>query len=110
KLRHTFASLLIALGKDPAYVMAQLGHADPKFTLRVYTHVMRRGDDERDALRTLVEGGFRHKKAQIVDSQTTPPNPTEPMQKKSPLATRANRDGRGWVRTSDLSRLQRALS
>ena len=42
KLRHTFASMLIALGKDPACVMAQLGHADPKFTLRVYTHVMRR--------------------------------------------------------------------
>jgi integrase len=50
KLRHTFASMLVALGKDPAYVMAQLGHADPKFTLRVYTHVMRRGDDERQAL------------------------------------------------------------
>jgi integrase len=57
KLRHTFASILIALGRDPAYVMAQLGHADPGFTLRVYTHAMRRGDGEREALRALVEGG-----------------------------------------------------
>src|SRR4051794_14488654 len=56
KLRHTFASVLIALGRDPAYVMAQLGHADPSFTLRVYTHAMRRGDGEREALRALVEG------------------------------------------------------
>jgi hypothetical protein len=56
KLRHTFASILIALGRDPAYVMTQLGHADPGFTLRVYTHAMRRGDGEREALRGLVEG------------------------------------------------------
>jgi integrase len=35
KPRHTFASILIALGRDPRHVMDQLGHADPKFTLRV---------------------------------------------------------------------------
>lgn len=56
KLRHTFASILTALGRDPAYVMAQLGHTDPAFTLRVYAHAMRRGDGEREALRALVEG------------------------------------------------------
>jgi integrase len=56
KLRHTFASLLVALGNDPASVMAQLGHTDPAFTLRVYTHVMRRDPGERDRLRALVEG------------------------------------------------------
>lgn len=57
KLRHTFASVLIALGRDPAYVMGQLGHTDARFTLRVYSHAMRRGDDERERLRSLVEGG-----------------------------------------------------
>jgi hypothetical protein len=36
--------------------MGQLGHADPKFTLRVYAHQMRRGDAEREALRALVGG------------------------------------------------------
>jgi integrase len=51
KLRHTFASLLVALGNDPAYVMGQLGHTDPAFTLRVYTHMMRRDPGERDRLR-----------------------------------------------------------
>jgi integrase len=56
KLRHTFASILVAIGKDPTYVMQQLGHTDPAFTLRVYTHVMRRSDQEREELRTLVEG------------------------------------------------------
>jgi integrase len=56
KLRHTFASILIALGWDPASVMAALGHTDPKFTLRVYTHMMRRNPDERRRLATLVNG------------------------------------------------------
>lgn len=56
KLRHTFASILVATGEDPASVMSQLGHTDPKFTLRVYTHMMRRGDGERERLKALVEG------------------------------------------------------
>lgn len=59
KLRHTFASLLIARGEDPASVMAQLGHADPAFTLRVYAHAMRRRDGERERLRALVDGRSR---------------------------------------------------
>jgi integrase len=56
QLRHTFASILVACGEDPASVMAQLGHTDPKFTLRVYTHVMRRDPVDRARLRPLVEG------------------------------------------------------
>jgi integrase len=54
KLRHTFASILIACGEDPASVMYQLGHTDPAFTLRVYAHVMRRGQTERRRLQALV--------------------------------------------------------
>jgi integrase len=41
KLRHTFASILVALGVDPGSVMDQIGHTDPGFTLRVYRHGMR---------------------------------------------------------------------
>jgi integrase len=65
KLRHTFASVLIALGKDPIYVMGQLGHTDPAFTLRVYAHMMRRSEQEREALRTLVEKGERSSAATV---------------------------------------------
>ncbi len=54
KLRHTFASLLVALGVDPGSVMDQLGHTDPAFTLRVYRHGMRRDDASKLALRELV--------------------------------------------------------
>jgi integrase len=56
KLRHTFASILVACGEDPASIMAQLGHTDPKFTLRVYTHLMRRDPAERGRLKALVYG------------------------------------------------------
>jgi integrase len=56
KLRHTFSSILVALGWDPASVMAALGHADPRMTLRVYTHLMRRGSEERLRLAALVDG------------------------------------------------------
>ena len=62
KLRHTFASILVAIGKDPTYVMQQLGHTDPTFTLRVYAHAMRRSEEERAQLKALVEG---HDWAQI---------------------------------------------
>jgi len=55
-LRHTFASLLIALGKDPRYVMAQIGHTDPAFTLRLYAHQMLDQEGEVDRLRALVDG------------------------------------------------------
>jgi integrase len=54
KLRHTFASLLVALGTDPGAVMDQLGHTDPTFTLRVYRHGMRRDEKSKAALRELV--------------------------------------------------------
>jgi hypothetical protein len=36
--------------------MQQLGHTDSKFMLRVYTHVMRRSEQEKAALKALVEG------------------------------------------------------
>jgi integrase len=54
-LRRTFASILYALGEDPGVVMDEMGHTDPALSLRVYRQSMRRGDDEKQALRTLVE-------------------------------------------------------
>lgn len=57
KLRHTFASILVACGEDPASVMYQLGHTNPAFTLGVYAHMMRRGQNERKRLQALVSAG-----------------------------------------------------
>jgi len=56
KLRHTFASVMSACGADPISLMEALGHTDPAFTLRVYTHMMKRDKAERDRLKALVKG------------------------------------------------------
>ncbi|MEV4183408.1 site-specific integrase [Streptosporangium canum] len=40
KLRHTAASAWLASGVDVVTVAEYLGHADPGFTLRTYTHLM----------------------------------------------------------------------
>ncbi len=42
--------------------LKQLGHTDPAFTLRVYAHLMRPSEDERERVKALVEG---HDWAQI---------------------------------------------
>jgi integrase len=41
-LRRSYASLRCACGDDPAYTSAQIGHQDPRFTLRCYTQATRR--------------------------------------------------------------------
>jgi integrase len=56
KLRHAFASILVACGEDPVSVMRQIGHTDPQFTLRVYAHMMGREVAERGRLKALVNG------------------------------------------------------
>jgi hypothetical protein len=85
KLRHTFASILVAIGRDPTYVMQQLGHTDPAFTLRVYAHTMRRGEEERERLKALVQG---HVWAAHGQREPTPANrptaPPTPEQQKAP--------------------------
>jgi integrase len=76
KLRHTFASLLVALGTDPGAVMDQLGHEDAAFTLRVYRHGMRRDEKSKQALAQLVgveKAPKRHqrRKAKVADVSKT---------------------------------------
>jgi integrase len=44
-LRRTCASVLFALGRAAPDVMEQLGHTDPKLTLRIYARAMRRGKE-----------------------------------------------------------------
>lgn len=37
-VRHSWASHMLSAGADLAYVSAQLGHANPSITLRIYSH------------------------------------------------------------------------
>lgn len=39
-LRHSHATDLLAHGEHPKVVQERLGHYDPAFTLRVYSHVL----------------------------------------------------------------------
>jgi hypothetical protein len=48
--------VLYALGEDPGVVMDEMGHTDHALALRVYRQAMRRGEDEKAAIRALVEG------------------------------------------------------
>ena len=80
KLRHTFASVLVMIGEDPAYVMSQLGHTDPAFTLRVYAHAMRRDEGAKERLKALVNGadwaGLGRTTPSRVTTGQSPPHPT----------------------------------
>src|SRR5215217_6327202 len=109
KLRHTFASILFVRGEDPPYVMAQLGHTDPAFTLRVYAHAMRRDDGDKERLSALVEG---RDWAPMGTGATSEPlqdrGASTPRKRRSPRNPRTSDDGRGGFRTCDLSRVKTA--
>jgi len=63
--------------------MTQLGHADPRFTLRVYTHLMSRRDGERERLRALVQGADWAETGRIeaTGPEGLPASPTPETQK-----------------------------
>jgi Phage integrase family len=111
KLRHTFASILFVSGDDPPYVMAQLGHADPAFTLRVYAHAMRRDDGDKERLKALVDGPEWALSGTTRPNEGSDPVESHPIENEETSASaEVPYDGRGWFRTSDLSRVKRALS
>jgi integrase len=59
KLRHAYASILVACGTDPASVMRQIGHRSAAFTLDVYTHTMATSPEQRERLQALINGERR---------------------------------------------------
>ncbi len=109
-LRRTFASLLYALGHDTVCVMQQMGHTDPKLALRIYAQAMRRGDDEKAALRALVEGADSAQMGTNRSQSRKDDRPSRTTATRKPRGSGASSDGRGWFRTTDLSRVKRALS
>lgn len=44
-LRHHYASVLLDAGESVRALADYLGHSDPGFTLRVYTHLMPSSED-----------------------------------------------------------------
>jgi integrase len=56
-LRHTYASVLLDAGESVKALSLYLGHADPGFTLRVYTHLMPTSEDR---TRRAIDRAFGH--------------------------------------------------
>jgi integrase len=55
-LRHFYASVLLDGGESIKTVSQRLGHADPAFTLRTYTHLM---PDSRSRTKTIIDASLR---------------------------------------------------
>jgi integrase len=79
KLRHAFASILVAVGEDPISVMRQIGHTDPQFTLRVYTHMMSLDAADRERLKALVRG------ERVIARQAPPPQLVDLAEYEAPI-------------------------
>lgn len=54
-LHHTYISLRVAIGDDPAAISRDAGHAEMGVTFRIDTHLMALQDGDREQLRALVQ-------------------------------------------------------
>jgi hypothetical protein len=69
--------------------MAQIGHTDPNFTLRVYTHMMSLDPADRERLKALVRG------ERVIAHEPPPPRPLELREYEEPIVRAlAERGGR----------------
>jgi hypothetical protein len=88
--------------------MAQLGHTDPGFTLRVYAHAMRRDEGDKERLKALVEGrDWVPMGTERPNHRPDQPAESEPENDEATADAGASEDGRGGFRTCDLSRVKR---
>jgi integrase len=60
ELRHFFASVLLDQGESIKAVAEWLGHADPSFTLKIYTHLM---PSSAERTKNVIDGLYERKKA-----------------------------------------------
>ena len=109
-LRHTYISLRVALGHDRATIAQDAGHADIAVTFRIYTHVTRLDEGDRQRLQALVNGGV----LAPIGTGTAPKDannaPTgEPRNDGTTANAGVPSDSWGETRTPDLTIMSRAL-
>jgi integrase len=82
-LRHFYASVLLDAGESVRALAEYLGHADPGFTLRVYTHLMPASEDRTKKAVDRVLGGSESAQstaqASSADGPTTAPGGVYPL-------------------------------
>jgi integrase len=81
-LRHTFASVLFAVGEHLPEVMAQMGHTTERMTLGDYKHIMRRDPAEREALKALAHGGEVQTETPETTSEKTAATPSTALPRR----------------------------
>ena len=64
-LRHWYASVLLDAGESIRAVSEYLGHSDPGFTLRTYTHLM---PSSSERTRTAIDAAFRAARESTTDT------------------------------------------
>jgi hypothetical protein len=73
--------------------MQQMGHTDPKLALRIYAQAMRRGDEEKAALKAAVQGIDWARLGTGRASAASPRKSTETKRAKNPAVARLLRVG-----------------
>ena len=119
-LRRTYVSImLLATNFDVPFVQRQVGHADSKMTMDVYAQLLDRSKRDHgaafDALMIEAQGTLIGGERELFSPPfSPPPDPASPAQIPPTAPNRTAKplpeDGRGWFRTTDLSRVKRALS
>lgn len=104
KLRHTFASILVACGEDPISLMRQIGHTNPNFTLRVYAHLMSRDASERERLKALVRG------ERVIGHEARPSRPVELSEYEAPIIEALVKRGGCASRAEVLASVRESMS
>ena len=109
-LRHTYISLRVAIGDDPATIAQDAGHADMGVTFRIYTHVMRYDEASRERLRALVNGSVLALIGTGALDHGPDGGPERLLQDaETPADAEASADSWGETRTPDLTIMSRAL-
>ncbi len=119
-LRRTYGSImLLATNFDVPFVQSQVGHADSKMTMDVYAQLLDRGKRAHgaafDALLNAAKNTVHGATSCEFGPPLSPPSDLDPSANVCPppeigLDTGETAYGHGWFRTSDLSRVKRALS
>lgn len=69
-LRHSYASVRLDAGENIKALSGYLGHSDPVFTLRTYTHLMPiSASRTREAVSTLFDSGAKRQVAQAESNR-----------------------------------------